>query len=150
MSSDLRQRTVLIAQDDDDVYEMAREAVSAAGLGARTERVLDGAELLVYLLRKPPYRRAPRPDLILLDLGMPLHGGLWALEKIRSHRTLRTLPVIVWSRSTRASDVRQAYELGANAYVQRPLGASALDRSIGEILRFFLVTALIPAGKSGR
>lgn len=143
-----RKRLVLIAQDDEDAYEMTREAVRSCGAGADTARVRDGAELLVYLLRRPPYSRAARPDLVLLDLGMPIHGGLWALEKIRSHGLLRTLPVVIWSRSARPHDVRRAYQLGANAYVQRPLGPAALERAVSDTLRFFFVTALrAPAGE---
>ena len=144
-----RKRLVLIAQDDEDVYEMTREAVRSCGVGAETVRVNDGAELLVYLLRKAPFSKAVRPDLVLLDLGMPLHGGLWALEKIRSHGPLRSLPVVIWSRSASPEDVRKAYQLGANAFVERPLGPDALERAVSETLRFFFITARrVPASKS--
>lgn len=135
-------RLILVAQDDEDVYAMTRDAVRSCGIGADTVRVCDGAELLVYLLRKAPFTKAARPDLVLLDLGMPVHGGLWALEKIRSHGPLRALPVVIWSRSAPPADVRKAYQLGANAFVERPLGPDALEKAIQETLRFFFVTAL--------
>ena len=66
------------------------------------------------------FSQAPRPDLIFLDLNLPLKDGREVLAEIKNSADLRRIPVIVLTTSESNRDVQQAYELHANCYVKKP------------------------------
>ncbi|MDN4015201.1 response regulator, partial [Chryseobacterium gambrini] len=80
----------------------------------------DGASALDFLHQRGEYADAPRPDLILLDLHLSDPDGVAVLTELDDRPELRQIPVLVVTASAVAEDVVQAYELHANAYVQKP------------------------------
>ena len=71
-----------------------------------------GAQALDLLFQRGRYAKSPRPDLIALDLNVPILSGHEVLNVIKSNSVLRSIPVIVWSVSARPEDVKRAYDLG--------------------------------------
>ena len=61
------------------------------------------------------------PIVILLDLNLPRYSGLEVLKEIKSHPEYKTIPVIILTTSDESSDIRTAYELGANSYIVKPV-----------------------------
>ncbi len=115
---------VLLAEDDDDHAELVMRAME--GLSARSEivRVTDGEAVLDYLLRRGDFsdvEEEAQPHVVLLDLKLPKIDGLEVLRRIKSSEELRTVPVVVLTTSSDDSDVRSAYELGANSYLVKPI-----------------------------
>lgn len=84
-----------------------------------------------------------RPDLILLDLNLPHKGGIDLLGEIKTHATLRTIPVLVMTTSNHEQDVRKAYERHANAYVIKPVNIKDYIHVIQSIYNFWFKTALL-------
>jgi CheY-like chemotaxis protein len=82
------------------------------------------------------------PALILLDLNLPKLDGFEVLRAIRADARLRAIPVVVVSSSSDGRQVRQAYELGANAYMVKPLN-DFVDL-VGDFERFWLQRAELP------
>src|SRR5215471_9287607 len=114
--------TVLLAEDDEDDYLLARDALAEVCFHCRLFRVKNGEELLDYLHRKGNFenpKEFPLPDLILLDLNMPKKDGRRALSEIKSHPNLRLMPVVILTTSQNHDDVLQCYELGANAFIRK-------------------------------
>jgi CheY-like chemotaxis protein len=96
--------------------------------------VENGAELMDYLHRRGIYSNskiAPRPDLILLDLHMPLMDGREALNRIVSNPDLRDIPVVILSLSEDEKDIRYARSLGVNLFTVKP----ASFESLVEVMR---------------
>jgi CheY-like chemotaxis protein len=115
--------TILMAEDDEDDRELARQAMGQGRLTSEFRFVEDGEELLDYLLRRGRYadpKSAPRPALILLDLNMPRLDGREALRALKSHPALRQIPVIVLTTSKAEEDILRSYDLGANCYISKP------------------------------
>src|SRR6266568_66097 len=83
----------------------------------------DGAEALDYLCGRGTYagRNGLPPDLVLLDLKMPRMDGFDFLRELGADDGLKMLPVVVFSSSEDASDRLKSYQLGANAYVVKPV-----------------------------
>src|SRR3569832_123448 len=109
--------TILIADDDADDRQMTKEALEESCLLNDIRFVVDGEELMDYLLRRGKYENpevSPRPGLILLDLNMPKKDGREALEEIKGNSELRSIPVIVLTTSNAESDVLKTYNLGVN------------------------------------
>ena len=85
-----------------------------------------GAEALDRLFRRGRFKSEPVPDLIVLDLNLPILTGHDVLNVIRGNSKTFHLPVVVWSGSSRAEDIAKAYELGCCAYMPK---ASQLDET---------------------
>ncbi len=125
--------TVLIADDDADDQRLTREAFAASDFANDLFFVGDGEELLDYLYRRGKYAdpaRAPRPELILLDLNMPRKDGREALREIKQNPALRAIPVIVFSVSQSQEDIACSYDLGANSYMIKPVSFAELINAL--------------------
>lgn len=139
--------TLLLVDDDPDDRLLVMDALHDARVGVRVECVPDGAALLAYLHREPPFDdddRHPLPNLVLMDLNMPRMDGVEALEAVRRNPALRHLPVVITSGSSDPADVLRCYRAGCNAYVVKAGSFDALVNSIGNTARYWLNTVELP------
>lgn len=139
---------ILLAEDDPGDVLMITEALQRTGSPRDVRVVGDGQEALDFLRRAGDHGRAPRPDLILLDLNMPRLDGRQALEVIKADSDLKVIPIVVFTTSASAIDINGSYDRHANAYVSKPLELDALDAVVQQIDRFyFSVCAFVPPGR---
>jgi CheY-like chemotaxis protein len=112
---------VLLVEDNEDDAMLIARAFSKAGLPIVLERVADGDAALARLSGDPV-------ALVLLDLKLPRRSGFEVLGWMRGEASpaVRRTPVVVLTSSDQERDVRQAYDLGANSYLVKPVGAPAL------------------------
>ena len=111
---------VLYVEDDQPSVHLLREAFAEGGIPARVHDVPDAPEALDFLARDGPHADAPSPDLVLLDLDLGETSGFDVLEAVGERGDLPAAPVVMFSSSDDAEDVSAAYDLGANAFVQKP------------------------------
>ena len=83
--------------------------------------VPDGANAVAFLRRREPYTQMAAPDLVLLDLNLPGKSDYEVLAELQQDAELRSMPVVVLTTSENPEDISRCYELGANAYVVKPL-----------------------------
>ena len=116
-------KRILLAEDSDRDAELTLKALAQHNLVNEIERARDGAEALDYLYRRGQFNGRPNgnPTVMLLDLKMPKVDGLEVLRQIRSDPQLKLIPVVVMTSSREEQDVVRSYELGANAYVVKPV-----------------------------
>lgn len=136
--------TILLADDDEDDRMMTAEALRKVRLANDFRTVVDGAELLAYLRRQPPFQDAPRPGLILLDLNMPRVDGREALRQIKSAPELRSIPVVVLTTSKEEEDVFRSYDLGANSFISKPVGFDGLVKCMQGMGMYWLQIVRLP------
>jgi CheY-like chemotaxis protein len=132
---------VLLVEDDPgDVY-LIREAFAHNKVHNALHVVSDGVAALDFLRRRGAYTEAPRPDLVLLDLNLPLKDGREILAEVKADEDLRTIPIVVLTTSEADEDIARSYDLGANAYVTKPVD---FDRFIDVVRRIddFFVTVV--------
>jgi len=113
---------ILIAEDDPNDRKLLAAAAQGEDFGEWFV-VDDGQELIEYLRGTGKFgdrRLHPFPDLVVLDLMMPLMTGMEVLEWIRKESDWPQLPVLLLSGSGMERDVEEAYRLGANGYFQKP------------------------------
>ncbi|SNS57874.1 Response regulator receiver domain-containing protein [Noviherbaspirillum humi] len=118
------QQLILLVEDNEDDVILAQRAFRKAGVDVPICVVRDGDEAVDYLGGGGRYgdrRSFPLPTIVLLDLKLPRRSGLDVLRWIRADPALGTLPVIVFTTSAQASDLEQAYSLGANSYLKKPV-----------------------------
>jgi CheY-like chemotaxis protein len=112
--------TILIADDDLDDHELMRRGLSECKITIKTFSVYNGVHVMDYLLRRHSYKFVDElPDLVLLDLNMPLMDGFETLKEIRKHPALINLPVYVITTSRSPADYAKAIELGAHGFYSK-------------------------------
>ena len=120
-------------------------AFKVLNLSKQIVRVRDGQELVDYL------RNPPHPDLILLDLNMPIKDGREALQEIKSNEWLRDIPVIVLTTSKSEEDVIHTYRLGVNSFIRKPARQKEFVEMIRSLSRYWFETVELPhRGERGR
>ncbi len=114
---------ILLAEDDPLSVELTLEVLDEYNLANDVTVVEDGEQALDYLYRRGKYanRLNGNPAVILLDLKMPKVDGLEVLRQVKSDPDLRVIPVIILTSSNMESDLVESYQLGANAYVVKPV-----------------------------
>jgi CheY-like chemotaxis protein len=138
-------RWILLAEDDANDAELTLRALSESKAG---EVVLarDGAEALACLRENVGQYGAwhTRPCVVLLDLKMPKIDGLEVLRQIKTDPRLRSIPVVMLTSSRQEQDLIQSYELGANAYVVKPVSFSEFRQALQEVGSFWAALNELP------
>jgi two-component system, response regulator len=149
MADTALQPLVMIAEDDADDRLMMTEAFAERCPDCRLCFAHDGAQLMRLLGNEAlPDERADwseeRPDLVLLDLNMPLLDGREALRRIKADPALRQLPTVVMTTSANEDDVRFCYDAGANSYIVKPTSYSELLEIVSALNRYWIKTVALP------
>src|SRR3990172_10858989 len=112
---------ILMVEDSLTFARITMGALRQGQIHHRFTWLTDGEEALEFLHRRGKYARAPRPDLVLLDLGLPKIDGRDVLADIRSDDDLRTIPVVVMTASTSGEDRIESERLEVEAYLTKPV-----------------------------
>ena len=119
---------ILLVEDDLNDVELTRRALQRAKLQNRLWIVTDGEQALAFLRREGQHRGVPRPDLLLLDLRLPLLDGRDVLLRIREEPRWRRLSVIVLTASD--AEQEQLATLAADGFLTKPVDFARLEEAI--------------------
>jgi two-component system, response regulator len=117
-------KQILLVEDNPTDEKLTLRALKNCGVVNEVVVVHDGAEAIDYLFGTGAYstRDLTRaPALVLLDLKLPRVEGLEVLRRLRADPRTRILPVVILTSSKEDEDVARSYDLGANAYVRKPV-----------------------------
>jgi two-component system response regulator len=117
---DLQFIKVLLIEDNNADARLFEEAFKESSFKNEFYTVKNGKEAIKFLNRENDYSKAPRPDLILLDLDLPRIDGLDVLKRVKKDHVLRLIPVMILSASINDKDMIDAYEYHANAFIIKP------------------------------
>ena len=154
MKIDAKHVTVLLAEDDDEDFQLTRDAFQACHLLNDLRRVANGEELMDYLRHRRAFRdlkESPAPVLILLDLNMPRKDGRECLREIKEDPNLKTIPVVVLTTSRTEEDIVRSYQLGVNSFIRKPVTFAGLVQAVQTLgqYRFEIVDVPAQAQASG-
>ncbi|HEY3242756.1 MAG TPA: response regulator [Phycisphaerae bacterium] len=116
-------RCILLVEDDPHDAELAGVAFFEQGLDHELITVGDGEQALDFLQRRGAFAARPQlnPALVVLDLKLPKMSGHDVLKRLKHDSALQVIPAVVFSSSSEERDIVASYDLGANAYVVKPL-----------------------------
>jgi CheY-like chemotaxis protein len=140
---------ILLVEDNEDDVFLTREAFDAASLKVNLNDVDNGEKCLQYLRKQGPYSQAVTPDLVLLDMHMPLMDGYEVLAEIVKDDMLKHLPVVVLTTSHEASDIRKMYGLRCSSYITKPVNFDNFVKLISELSGYWLTVVVTPEGRLG-
>lgn len=123
--ADSKKKTVLICDDEPNIQESIRYAVHKEGF----DHLLAGDGDTAYDMA-----RRERPDLIILDVGMPGMTGLEVCEKLRKEAEYADMQIIILTAFGQATDEQQAYQVGADKFISKPFSPRALREVLRDIL----------------
>ena len=126
---------ILMAEDSSNDAELAIAAMADYQIAHRLDIVSDGAEALDFLYRRGRFaeRSGLKPVVVLLDIKMPRLDGLQVLCLMKADPELADIPVVILSSSREESDVEQARQLGAQAYIVKPVDFREFEQTIKTI-----------------
>lgn len=135
---------ILLVEDSPSDTELTREALLEAKVRNHLSVVEDGVQAMGFLRRQGSYAKAPRPDLIMLDLNLPRKDGREVLAEIKEDPDLKTIPVVVLTTSQAEQDILRAYHLHANCYITKPVDFEQFLEAVRSIETFWLLVVKLP------
>jgi CheY-like chemotaxis protein len=137
---------LLIAEDDEGHATLIRRNLKRAGLGDYSVYLKDGQELLDYVYKRAQFAaRSPSEAVaIIADLNMPRLGGFEVLQRLKSDQELARIPVYVMTTTDNPAEIERCYELGAAAYLVKPLDYGVFGEMVRRLAEF-LASIRLPA-----
>ena len=134
-------RTILLVEDSLADAEMALDALNGAHLANPVVHVEDGVDCLDYLYCRGEWasREPVDPAVVLLDIKMPRMGGIEVLTHMRADERFRRVPVVILSSSREESDLARSWDIGANAYVIKPVDVDQFFDAVRTLGQFWAV-----------
>lgn len=131
---------ILMIDDSEQDIMLISDSLNNSGIVKSLEAVHNGEEALKYLRKEAPYQSSILPDLILMDINMPVMDGHEALRNIKSDDHLRHIPVIILTTSSAAKDIKKAYQHYSSSYIIKPYAIADLDIIVDTIRDYWLNT----------
>lgn len=131
---------ILLIEDNPNDAELTMDALKNKKLANRVKIIEDGAQALEYIFGRGKYSEQKSiPKLILLDLKLPKISGLEVLKELKNNNKTRKIPVVMLTSSKEDSDIKEAYKLGANSYIVKPVDFDQFTKAVGEIGLYWLL-----------
>jgi two-component system, chemotaxis family, response regulator Rcp1 len=137
---------ILLVEDNKGDARLAIEALRDSKIKNSVHHVEDGVEAMNFLHREDKFTKAPRPDLILLDLNLPKKDGREVLAELKQDKDLKRIPVVILTISSDEKDIVSTYNLYANCYITKPIDLDQFLRVVKGIEDFWLTVVKLPNG----
>lgn len=136
-------REILLVEDNPADAYLTCDVLARGRQAGHVTVVANGAQALAFLREN---RGNPSfPELVILDLNLPLKDGRAVLAEVKNNPSERKIPIVIFTTSQAASDIDRSYELGANCYVRKPGNLSDFVTAVEAVSQFWLGTAILPA-----
>ena len=133
---------ILLVEDNPKDLKLALHALSGRKLANKIEVARDGEEALDYLFCRGQHANRSfdhSPRLVLLDLKLPKVDGLEVLRAVKADPRTKAIPVVILTASREEKDVVESYQLGVNAYIQKPVDFDQFRQIVEQLGLFWLV-----------
>ncbi|HMD67453.1 MAG TPA: response regulator [Chitinivibrionales bacterium] len=135
---------ILLVEDSPSDAKLTISALKLAKVANELHHVEDGVQAMEFLRRQGKYEKAPRPDLILLDLNLPRKDGREVLKEMKEDPKYTNIPVVVLTTSNAEQDVLRSYQLHCNCYVTKPVNFDRFLECVQSIEHFWLSVVVLP------
>jgi CheY-like chemotaxis protein len=135
---------ILLVEDNPGDADLAREALQSGKVLNTLHVVGDGELAMAFLRCQGQYARAPRPDIILLDLNLPKKDGREVLAEVKSDEDLKSIPVVILTTSKAEEDIIKTYHLHANCFITKPIDLHQFIKVVQAIEDFWFTIVKLP------
>jgi CheY-like chemotaxis protein len=144
---DGRQPVILLAEDSEADVLLLERAFAHLGIDVVLHAVPDGVEAIAYLNGEGRYAQReefPLPDLVLLDLKMPVANGFEVIQWVRAQPRLAALRIVVLTTSDQLRDVDRAHRVGANSFLVKPISFDDFKVLVRRLCEYWLQVSETP------
>ena len=138
---------ILVVEDNEGDIMLITEAFQECKVINDVSVVRNGKLALDYVFKKGNYVKVQSPDIILLDINLPIKNGIEVLMELKSDKTTKHIPIIMLTTSSSESDILKSYNHHANAYITKPVDVSDFLEAIISLEDFWLNIVHLPANK---
>jgi len=138
---------ILLVEDNPQEAELTIRALKKRTLANHFVHVHDGQEAIDFIFNRGPYKGKQTyelPKVVLLDLKLPKLDGLEVLRQLRADPSTRLMPVVVLTSSLEDRDVIEAYALGANSYIVKPVDFENFLEVVSNMITYWLLLNELP------
>lgn len=138
---------ILLVEDNPQEAELTIRALKKRTLATHFLHVHDGQEAIDFIFNRGLYQGAriyEMPKVVLLDLKLPKIDGLEVLRQLRADVSTRWLPVVILTSSQEDRDVVEAYALGANSYIVKPVDFESFLEVVSNMITYWLLLNELP------
>jgi chemotaxis family two-component system response regulator Rcp1 len=139
-----RPMEILLVEDNMADAGLAIESLKSASIQHRLTLTVDGIEAMEFLHRQGVFHQAPRPDIVLLDLGLPKKGGQEVLAEMRADERLKRIPVVVLTASAGDGAFLEPRLLGVDAYMTKPVDKAKFLSVVRELRHRWFADVILP------
>lgn len=129
---------ILLVEDNEGDIVLTLEAFEESKILNKFSVVRNGKEALDFLFRNPPFTEAKEPDIVLLDINLPLKSGIEVLQEVKNDDRVKHIPVIMLTTSSSEKDISLSYKHHANCYITKPVEVSKFLEAVNAIEHFWL------------
>jgi CheY-like chemotaxis protein len=138
---------ILLVEDNAGDVRLTQEVLKSSKVQNNLIVANNGQEALNCLRKQGKFASAPRPDLILLDLNLPVMDGRQVLERIKDDQDFKRIPVVILTTSKAEEDILRTYNLHANCYVTKPVDLDQFVNVVKSLEDFWLAIVKLPNQK---
>ena len=138
---------ILLVEDNEADVRLTQEVLTESKVRNNLIIANDGAEALSCLRRQGKFKNSARPDLILLDLNLPVKDGREVLTQIKEDADLKSIPVVILTTSKAEEDILKTYKLHANCYITKPVDLDQFVTVVRYIEDFWLAIVKLPSNQ---
>ena len=139
-----RPMEILLVEDSLTAARLTMGGLKSGQVQHRLTWVTNGEEAIEFLRQSGKFSRAPRPDLILLDLGLPKKDGREVLKEIKADPGLAEIPVVVLTASTDQEDRLASERLQVESYLTKPVNLEKFLELVAKLSRFWHADMILP------
>lgn len=143
----MKSNHILVVEDNEGDILLITEALQECKVINDVSVVRNGKLALDFVFKKGDYDAVHSPDIILMDINLPLKNGIEVLQTLKSDETTKHIPIIMLTTSSSESDIMKSYNHHANAFITKPVDVSEFLEAISSLVNFWLNIVHLPANK---
>jgi CheY-like chemotaxis protein len=136
---------ILLVEDNEGDIILTTEALEEGKIEKKINVVKNGKDAIDYVFNEGKYEQAIRPDLILLDVNLPLKSGYEVLRAIKNNEETKQIPIIMLTTSSSEIDINTSYLNHANCFITKPVDLKDFYIAMAKIEQFWLNLVLLPS-----
>ena len=132
----MKELHILLVEDNEGDVILTLEAFEESEIKTKISVAKNGKDALDFLFKRESFKDVEKPDLVLLDLNIPIFSGMEVLKEVRQHPILKKMPIIILTTSSNPIEINKANEYQANNFVTKPIDMTEILKTILSLEEF--------------
>ena len=132
----MKELHILLVEDNEGDVILTLDAFEESEIKTKISVAKNGKDALDFLFKRESFKDVEKPDLVLLDLNIPIFSGLEVLKEVKQHPILKKMPIIILTTSSNPIEINKANEYQANNFVTKPIDMTEILKTILSLEEF--------------